>query len=170
MFDIVKTYFKTIKEIKKVKKIADSDLFYKDLNEIPLFNWWQCKNGKYEYLWKKHDSYVPQFFKKVFDDMYFQLDYVDTEEIRKEVQKNIYYSKYLTTQDIKWKRKADTESAKVKLIKSVPTKELKLNDLIKSVQKALDINYYLDARIISAGYFWNLYSDAINQSSKHGYN
>jgi hypothetical protein len=161
MFKFLNITRKFVKEIKKNKRLIESDLYYKDLNDIPLLNWWHCYQGDLTYLWKKKKSDIPDFFKLVFNEMRYQFDFIDLEGTRKLVEYNKYMNKYLLTKDIKWKRKADTSAKKAELLNETNEEyNTKLNDLIRFVQTTLNLNYYPDARTMSAGYFFNLYNEA----------
>lgn len=170
MFKFIKTTYKAYRTIRRTTKVVDSELYYKDLNEIPLFNWWKCSKGEYEYMWKEKQKWVPIFFPKVFNQMYYQLDYIDLDELRKLVKANLYDNRYLSTKNIKWKRKADTVRAEVELLMSNVTGGTKLNDMIKFVQRALNLSFYLDSTKISAGYFFNLYAEAKKIAETNGNN
>ena len=159
---------KFVDQISDEKKILESDLYYNDVNEIPLYNWWKCSKGELQYLWKKRVNQIPSFFKGVFESMYFQFDYIELDGLRKNTHALYYENKYLTTKNIKWKRKADTMRAEAELISKKQDKETKLNDLIRFVQDVLKISYYLDATKISAGYFFNLYAEAKRVIESHG--
>jgi hypothetical protein len=167
---MLKTFLRIFREIRKNKNVYESDKYYKDLNEIPLLNWWRCSKGELTYLWKKRENWTPYFFKDVFNDMYFQFDYIELDEMRKRTQANYYENKYLATKNIKWKRKADAKIADADLLVRKNGKETKLNDLIRFVQKVLNLSYYPDATKMSAGYFFNLYNEARSIVEKNGNN
>jgi len=159
----IKTFFKTFFQIRKDKKIYDSAKYYTDLNIIPLYNWWQCDQGDLTYLWHERQTYIPAFFKTVFHNMTYQFDYLDLELLRKFTEANYYENKYLSTNDIKYKRKADTRKAEIEQLKNekTDTKE-KLNDIIWKVQKELNLTWQIDPLKISAGYFFNLINQIRN--------
>lgn len=169
MFDFIRKTIKMQKFIRDNKKIIESDLYYYDINEIPLLNWWKCSEGDLTYLWKKRRVDVPVFFKSIFSNMYFQVDYLDTSELRKKLQISIYENKYLISKDVKWKRQADTLKKELEN-KNKDEKESKLNDLIRNVSKILGINYYLNPSEITAGYFFSLYKEAQKANMSHGDN
>ena len=169
MLNYLKKILKLFIEIQKAKKYLFSDEYYNDINVIPLYNWWKCSEGDYRYLWKRHRNYVPFYFKRIFDDMYFQLDYIDLTELRKITEANYYQNKYLATKDIKFKRKADTKFAELQQLKKTERSKQRLNDLVKFVQNALQLNWQIDTTKISAGYFMSLYNDAL-KSIENGYN
>lgn len=155
---------KLTKSLRKDKKIFDSDDYYKEINEIPLLNWWKCKDGDYTYLWKVKQNYIPSFFKTIYLSMFFQLEYVDNETLRKTTQVNYYTNLWLTTKDIKWKRKADTRQAEIETTKT--ESEFKLNELVKKVQIGLKLTWQIDPLKISAGYFFSLLNELRNGNNR----
>lgn len=164
MISYIKTFFQVKRDIVKAKKVFESNNYYTDLNEIPLLNWWKCREGDLTYLWKERQKYVPFFFKRFFDDMAYQMDWIDLDELRRLVQANYFMNKYLVTEDIKWKRKADTKFAEYKMMSNEEKQEQKLNDLIKFVQLTLKLSFQIDPLTIKAGYFLSLYHEAIKIS------
>jgi len=169
MLKYLKNIIKFYIEVRKAKKMLFSNKYYNEINTIPFFNWWKCSEGDLRYLWKDFDNYVPFFFKRIFDEMYFQLDYIDLSDLRKIAEANYYQNKYLVTKDIKYKRKADTKYAEIMAFKQANQVETKMNDLIKFVQTTLQLTWQIDATKISAGYFMSLYNDA-NKRLDYGNN
>lgn len=162
IFYFIKTFFWAFKRLRKDKKIFESFDYYKDINEIPLWNWWKCKEGDLGYIWKVKQVYIPGFFKQVFAEMFFQLDWIDNDELRKTAQANYYQNLWLTTKDIKYKRKADTKFAELKELQDQKQKQTTLNDLLKLVQTGLKLSFQIDAQKISAGYFFSLLTEVRN--------
>ena len=169
MWQYIKNLIRFYKEVRKSKKVLYSGKYYTEINLIPFFNWWKCSEGDFRYLWKEFDNYIPIFFKRIFEDMYFQLDYIDLSDLRKMAEANYYQNKYLVTKDIKYKRKADTKYAEINGLKRVQSSDVKMNDIIKFVQTTLNLTWQIDATKISAGYFMSLYTDA-NKKLEYGNN
>ena len=164
MFNFLRETYKAYILISKEKKAYESGKYYADINEIPLFNYWKCSEGELKYLWKEKNDWVPIFFQTVFNNFYFQLDFLDTSKLRKQVEVNYFMNKYLSTKDIKYKRKSDTKEAELKMFNNSEPDNIKLNDIIKYVQITLKLNWQIDQLKISAGYFFSLYNEAIKKN------
>ena len=160
---------KIARQIKKAEKVYYSDKYYKDINEIPLYNYWKCMYGDYTYLWKKRKLDVPFFFERIFNDMTFQMDHIDLTAFRKKVDSKYFRNKYLTTGNIKYKRKAAEKQKQSEDIEKRNDKEQKLNDVIKVVQIALKLSFQIDPHKITAGYFLSLYAEVEKMANKSSY-
>ena len=157
-----KIFFWKVKQLRKDEKIYKSNDYYKDINLIPLFNWWKCAfDSDYSYMWKERQEYVPEFFKNVFVEISMDIDYLDLKDLREEVQLNVLKNKYLTTKDIKYKRKYQAKKAEIEQLKT-SEKVVKLNDYVLQIQKALNLNWMIDPMKISAGYFFTLVNQLRN--------
>lgn len=159
----IKIFIQSFIQVRKEQRLYKQDLYYKDVNEIPLLNWWNCSKGDLRYLWRNFRQGIPLFFHHIFNEMYYQLEFIDLSELRKSIEANIFENKYLATKDIKYKRKADTRKAEIESFAKMDKTETKLNNLIKFVQMTLKLSFQIDARTISAGYFFSLYHEATNK-------
>lgn len=162
IFKLIKVFIVHFKKVRKDEKLRKQFNYYTDLNEISLYNWWKCKEGDYSYLWKERNEYIPYFFETVFADMLYQMEYLDLSDLRKASEVNYYMNLYLSTNDIKYKRKSDTKKAEYEQMIKVISQEPNLNALIKTVQKGHNLNFIIDSKTITAGYFFSLLNDLRN--------
>jgi hypothetical protein len=144
--------------------------YYKHIDKLPIYNWFKLVDGEYNYLFKRRIKNHPRFFKRLYMELFFQLEKVDMtyfEEIHK-----LYYlrSLYVTTKKPQYLNQANFLEASMQKRKS--SKPLKLNDILSYIEDTLKSVGQIDVHKMSTSYFFHLYYRAIdkNKPSRHGNN
>jgi len=162
-------FYKTIKELIFIWHIKKFRKIYTDINEFPLYNFSKCLKGEFEYLYKKkHKKYSKIYFQKKFQDLVFQLKYVDNEYIRMQADAVDYYAKWIRTGNKRWKNEFNTIK---KQIEKYDKGKFDLTDFVYYIERTFKhAPGSIDPKKISTAYAFKLFNEAKEINKRNGNN
>jgi hypothetical protein len=131
------------------------------MDKISIARWFEIMDGKVENLYKfTWIKWIPLKFVKIIEDMYFQLENINTEIIQKEAELAILYSQAARMKNPMMKFKADGEKKKLedKKIELAKNKGAKLIPFIHYIEQTLKIS--IDPEKMSAAMAFYKYYNA----------
>jgi len=151
----LKTYFKlltvffdflTFKNIRKLifaMYVVKYRKYYTHIDYLPIFNFAEIMKGNLNYLYenKKDRKYPELFFKRVFEQMYFQFPELNNEELREKAllavfENNIVIAKNKTEKS-RWINESNTLKAKINESKK-DIKKFDLNEFTNFIEHMLE--------------------------------
>jgi hypothetical protein len=138
------------------------------MDKISIAKWFEIMDGKVENLYKfTFIKWIPLKFVKIIEDMYFQLENVNTEIIKQEAELAILYSQAARTGNKMMGFKADSEKIKLenKKIELSKNKGIKLNSFLNYIE--LTLNYQnIDPEKMKASRAFSLYHIAVERNKE----
>jgi len=156
-----------------IRKIIDFlilklPIYYTRMDKISIAKWFEIMDGKVENLYKfTFIKWIPLKFVKIIEDMYFQLENVNTEIIKQEAELAILYSQAARTGNKMMGFKADSEKIKLenKKIELSKNKGIKLNSFLNYIE--LTLNYQnIDPEKMKASRAFSLYHIAVERNKE----
>lgn len=131
--------------------------YYKRLDEIPIFNWFEVLNGKYNYLYKKRIKKVPSIFGQVYMNIFYQMDRINADYFRK-IHKLAYLrSLHATTDQVRYLNQANFLEAEIIKTAKNPDKGIGLNDMLNIIEETFNNIGMIDKYKMDAARFYSLY-------------
>jgi hypothetical protein len=138
------------------------------MDKISIAKWFEIMDGKVENLYKfTFIKWIPLKFVKIVEDMYFQLENVNTEIIKQDAELAILYSQAARTGNKMMKFKADSEKIRLenKKIELSKNKGMKLNSFLNYIE--LTLNYQnIDPEKMKASRAFSLYHIAVERNKE----
>jgi hypothetical protein len=156
-----------------IRKIIDFlilklPIYYTRMDKISIAKWFDVMDGKVENLYKfTWIKWIPAKFIQIVDDMYFQLENVNTEIIKQEAELAILYSQAARTGNKMMEFKADGEKKKLddKKTELAKNKTMKLNAFLNVIE--LTLNYQnIDPDKMKASRAFSLYHIAVERNKE----
>ena len=147
--------------------------YYKSIDKIPIYNWDKVTNGEYKYLFKRRIGIVPEYFKTIVSDMFFQLEKVNMDHIRERLDVTYVRSLYVTTKDIQYYNKANFMQKALDKKLSKKVKRGTLNDQVNLIETTFNSIGSIDVHKVNAQRFYSMFNLAVKKieaSKKNGNN
>lgn len=149
--------------------------YYTSVDKIPIYNWDKIENGHYEYLYKHKIGHVPEYFKKVISDMFFQFETVNSDLIQKRLDLAYLRSLYVTSKRIDFYNKARFLAAEIERMTEKEVKKSTLNEKINFVETTFNSIGSIDKHKVDAQRFYSMLNLAIKKidnirAKSHGNN
>jgi hypothetical protein len=136
---------------------------YKRLDKIPIFNWFEVLEGRYEYIYKRPIKRYPAIFGEYYLGMFYQMDKIDAEYFRK-IHKLAYLrSLYATTSQIRFFNQANFLEAEIKKMVENVGKGQTLNEMLNIIEEAYNSLGTIDKHKMDAARFYSLYYKACDK-------
>jgi hypothetical protein len=162
----LKILFTHIKINRKAEKLG----YYTSIDDIPIYNWDKIENGKFEYLFKDKKGEVPEYFKQVISDMFFQFDKINMTLIEKKHKLAYLRSLVLTSsnrnQQVRYLNMSNHLDAEIKELESKSIKKSTLNEKINYIETVFYSINSIDPKKTSASRFYSLFNLAIDRATK----
>lgn len=142
--------------------------YYKNIDILPVYNWFKLMEGQYKYLYKKQIKQTPKFFVRLYSELFFQFDVVEMRSFDDILKLAYLFSLYETTENPKFLNQAN--SLKYQMTNRKKTEPMKLNEMINRIEEQFDSIGKIDVHKMSTSRFFSLYYKAINKMKKHGVN
>jgi len=138
--------------------------YYKSIDVIPIYNWFKLTEGEFAYLYKRRINMHPEYFKLVYNDMFFQLERIDTNYFEK-IHKVAYLRAwYVLTKKPQYLNSSNFLMAEINKAKEVKRKPIKLNELVTYIEETFKNVGTIDVHKMSASRFFSLYYRAIDKN------
>jgi hypothetical protein len=147
------------------KIILSLPIYYTRMDKISIARWFEVMGGKFNKLYKYFSfKYIPYKFLKISEDMYFQLDQINTEIIQKEAELAILYSMAARLNNKSMLFNADQQRKKLNEEKENLSKKkpLKINDFLNYIE--LTLNKNIDPEKMSASRAFSLFHIAVERN------
>lgn len=139
--------------------------YYTSLEIIPIYNWSKLEEGKLQYLYKKRIGKVPEYFKLVFEQMFYEFEKLDTTMIDKRLRLAYLRSLFQTTKNMQYYNKANFLMAEIKKDIQVKPKSMTLNERVNYIESTFNSIGTIDIHKMSASRFYSLLNLAIEKNS-----
>ena len=170
IFILIKILFgilnkQSLLEIKKQRQ-AKKYGYYTNINELPIFNWFQLDKGNFEYLHKnKKIKTYPIFFKRIYESMMYQFENLDNTNLRKIAELAYLKSLHQTTKEVRFLNLHNTKEAELKK-KIKIKKDYKINEIITFIEEVFENIGTIDVYKMSTARFFSLYNRAIKKAEQ----
>ena len=135
--------------------------YYKRLDKLPVFNWFEILQGRYQYIYKKPIKHSPAIFGKVYMDLFYQFEKVDMTYF-KDIHKLAYLrSLHATTKQSRFLNQANFLEAKIK--KEKKGELPKLNDMINLIEEETNSIGSIDKYKMDTARFYSLYHRTVEK-------
>lgn len=158
----LKTFFEQLRINLKAKKLG----YYTSIDDIPIYNWNQIEQGKFEFLFKDKQGKVPIFFTQIISDMFFQFEHINLDLIRKKHKAAYLLSLFVTKKDVKYLNQYRHLEAEIKKDESKKVKRQTLNQKVNYIEETFNQIASIDVKKISTSRFYSLYYQAIERNRK----
>lgn len=151
------------------KVICRLPVYYKSINKISLYNYWQIRENKYQFLYKFSGiNYIPGFFFQASLNLTFQLDNLDLEVLRNKKQIAIMESMYARTKKGIYKFESGQLQKQVekRIIENSLKKECTLNEFIDYIELTFESIGMIDPYKMSAGRVFSLHNKAVEKNQR----
>jgi len=144
--------------------------YYKSIDTIPIYNWFEVTKGNYVYLYKRRINIHPEYFKLIYNDLFFQLEHIDTSYFEK-IHKIAYLrALYVLTKKPQHLNNSNFLMAELNNKKEVINKPAKLNELVNYIEETFKNIGSIDVHKMSTSRFFSLYYRAIDKNKSNGNN
>ena len=159
-------FIKGWKEGRLITKTIKEKKYYTHIEDLPVYNFFKIKSGKYEYLWKyekdRDKPYPKGLFLSILQEMYFQFPKLDNTYLRNLADLADYESKWIRTKNFRWKNEMNTLKKKIEDTKST---ELNLDDFTDYIEHTFKNPVgSLDVYKVSTSKAFNNYYKAIEKN------
>ena len=155
-----KAAFNEFKKISLAKRYG----YYDNINELPVFNWFEISKGNYQFLHKnKKIKTYPRFFKRVHEQMLYQFDNLDNSRLRKYAELAYMKSLYEITKNVRYLNMYNTQLAEFEKEQKKSKKEHKINDITTFIEEIFESIGVIDIYKISTARYFSLYNRAIKK-------
>jgi hypothetical protein len=148
--------------------------YYTSVDKISIYRWDKIENGEYQYLFKKKIGKVPEYFKLIITDMFYQFDNVNMSMINKQLNLAYLRSLYVTTKRSDFLNKARSLEAEILKELDIKIKGLPLNKQINFVETIFNSIGSIDKHKMDASRFKSLLNAAVEKldqlNKSHGNN
>lgn len=172
MAKFLRTIFRFI--VKRISRLIDNfirilPVYYKSINQIPLYNWFQIRDNKLTFLYKtKLIKRIPYFFDEIIMNMVFEIESVDLTFIKKRAELAIMQSIAARTNNKTVKFQADVMAKELeeREKKDIDRKGIELNEFIDYIELTFNQIGRIDPYKISAGRALSLLDKAIKHNKR----
>ncbi len=147
--------------------------YYKSVDKIPIYNWDKIEQGEYQYLFKKKIAKVPEYFKVIITEMFYQFEHVNMDMILKQLDYAYLKSLYVKTKNPDFLNKARSKESEIVKDLNHDIKKTPLNKQINFVETVFNSIGSIDKHKMDASRFKSLLNAAIEKQEKmlsHGNN
>lgn len=142
--------------------------YYTNIEELPVYNFFKLMKGHFEYLWINEKDYSRKypkgFFLSILQEMYFQFPNLDNSNLRDKATLEDYRSKFIRTNDYRWKNEYNTLAKK---LETEVVEQLNLDDFTDTIEHAFNNPIgSIDTKKVSTLKAFNNYYRAIKKHKK----
>lgn len=168
MIEYIKIFLQGWNEGKLIAKTIKEKKYYIHIEDIPVYNFFKVKNGKFEYLWKyeidRDKKYPKGLFLAVFQEMYFQFPKLDNTYLRDLADLADYESKWVRTKQSRWKNEMNTLKKK---IENTKPNDINLDDFTDYIEHTFQNPVgSINVHLVSASKAFSNFYKAIDKNKK----
>lgn len=161
MIYFFRIFFKELMLSLKARRIG----YYTNIDFLPVYNWFQIMNGKFEFLYKKQKTTkYPEFFKNIPLQMLFQFEKLDTEYFEKNHKLAYLRALFVLTKNVQFLNKYRVLKNELENDKKIETKVAGLNDMLNVIEEGNKAIGQIDVHKMSTSRFFSLYYSTIEKN------
>lgn len=161
MIYFFKIFFKELLLSLRARRIG----YYTHIDFLPVYNWFQIMDGKFEFIYKKQKTIkYPEFFKNIPLQMLFQFEKLDTEYFEKQHKLAYVKALYVTTKRIDFLNKYRTLKKEFENDNKFKTEKVGLNYMLNVIEEGNKAIGQIDVHKMSTSRFFSLYYRTIEKN------
>ncbi len=145
--------------------------YYKSIDVISIYRWDKIEKGHYKYLYKRAINRVPECFKVITTEMFYQFEKINVNRFRKLHEIAYRRSLWVTSGKVQHYNSANFIAAEFEKESKKKIKQETLNEKVNYIEASLNSIGSIDVHKMSASRFYSLLDLATQKNKQtHGNN